>query len=248
MNPDLIQYFAQIDLDKNPRAIGNKNLVSVTPFGKQLAFAGSYLESQGFFSEHTIERDNKLDKPWPILTWPFLDFIASLKLSDTTLIELGAGGSTLAFAKLFNRVVSFENSAKFVEVLKNKLPENASVTHFAGDIFDIGAVDLKPDDWILVDFSGKRTRFIKDLTTDRSESELPVVVILDNSDWYRNGAQLLASAGYSEIPFFGLKSGQTWVSCTSFFFVPNRLRLQFNAPFRQPLLSRPLSASWDSLD
>lgn len=248
MNPDLIQYFAQIDLDKNPRMVGNRSLVSVTAFGKQLAFAGSYLESQGFFSEDTIERSDQTNGSWPILTWPFLDFIGCLDLSDTTLIELGAGGSTLAFAKVFERVVSFENNREFVETLQTKLPENASVTHFSGDTFDMGAVDVKPDNWVLVDFSGKRTKFIKDLTTQKPISELPAAIILDNSDWYRNGARLLASSGYAEVPFFGLKSGQTWVSCTSFFFVPDRLRLQFKTPFRQPLFSRSLSAKWDSLE
>lgn len=248
MEPQTIEYFAQIELEKNPKMVGNPGLLSVTSFGRKLGFASSYLQSRGFFSDGTMVGGNADNGPWPILTWPFLDFLAGLDLSDTRLVELGAGGSTLALAALFNRVVSFENSASFVEKLTGVLPANATVTLFHGDTLDVGAVDMTPADWLLVDFSGKRTRFIKDMIAEKPSSRLPVAVILDNSDWYRNAGQLLASAGYSEVPFFGLKSGQTWVSCTSFFFLPDRLRLRFKTPFHQPPFSRTLAAQWDSLD
>jgi len=248
MKRQAIEYFAQIDLAKNPKMVGNRNLVTVTPFGRKLGFASSYLQSHGFFSDDTIVRGEQDDGPWPILTWPFLDFLASLDLSDTRLVELGAGGSTLVFAQLFDRVESYENGAKFVEKLRPKLPPNVTLTLFKGDTFDAGTLTLAPEDWLLVDFAGKRTRFIKDLVSATPKGELPLVVVLDNSDWYRTGAGLLAETGYAEIPFFGLKSGQTWVSCTSFFFVPERLRLRFRAPFPRLPFTRDLVAPWDSLD
>ena len=43
-------------------------------------------------------------------------------------------------------------------------------------------------------------------------------MFFDNSEWYRNGVNFLTKSGFREIPFFGLKPIEDWVSCTSVLF------------------------------
>ena len=136
----------------------------------------------------------------------------------------------------------------WAETLEHHLPANVTLHRFTGETLDPQSVPVEPEHWLLVDFSGKRTRFISEFLTGKSTDILPVVVILDNSDWYRNGARLLTTAGYREIPFYGMKSGQTWISCTSFFFLPARIQLASRQPFYQPEFSRSLSPEWDRVE
>lgn len=244
----MIEHIAKLDTAKNPQVVAGRNAVPITDFGIRIGFANAVLHARGFFADNTLERDDLLDEPRPLLTWPFLDFLSALTLSNIDLVELGAGNSTLAFSKMFKRVASYENNGAWATALSASLPDNVTLNRFAGERLDARVVDVQPENWLLVDFAGKRTRFIKELVAQKSVSALPVVVILDNSDWYRNGAGILAEAGYVEIPFFGFKSGQTWVSCTSWFFLPDRLRLEFKAPFQQAPFSRAVSPQWDSGD
>jgi hypothetical protein len=246
-SPHMIEYVTKVDVSKDPKLAANPNVVPVTQAGLRLAFATSVLQARGFFQENSAER---LDgaHPTPLLTWPLLDFLNALALSSTTLIELGAGNSTFAFAKMFARVVSYENNARWAQLLRERLPANVELRAFEGETLAAKSVALDPQDWLLIDFAGKRTRFIKDLLALTNTDARPAVILLDNSDWYRNGARLLSEAGYSEIPFFGLKSGQTWVSCTSFFFITSRVKLEYKTPFVAPAFSRAMSAKWDALD
>ena len=223
------------------------NAVQMSNTGLKLGFADSWLQARGFYIDNSRPRENIIEEPWPLLTWPFLDFISTLDLSGIDLVELGAGNSTVVFSKQFRTVRSFENDRKWADFLRPKLARNVRLTVFSGETLDPGTVAVKPAEWVLVDFAGKRTRFLKQLVANRRPASLPVVVILDNSDWYRNGANLLLRAGYSEIPFFGLKSGQTWVSCTSFFFFSKRLRLKACEPFQLPPFSRIRDPRRDSL-
>jgi len=74
-----------------------------------------------------------------------------------------------------------------------------------------------------------------------------VAIVLDNADWYRNGAQLLSQHGYLELPFYGFKSGQSWISCTSLFIDPKRFAPVPKAPFYTPAFSKEADNSWDAL-
>jgi hypothetical protein len=221
----MIEYVARIDLAKHPEAAAGSGAVPMTAFGIRMGFANAVLHARGFFAENSIARPDLAQHPRPLLTWPFLDFLSTVDVSAIDLVELGAGNSTLAFAGIFRRVTAYENNQAWLDVLAGRLPANASLKYFAGETLDPATVDVQAGDWLLVDFAGKRTRFLKQLLALKRPADLPVAIVLDNSDWYRNGARLLAAAGYAEIPFFGMKSGQTWISCTSLFIIPERTRL-----------------------
>ena len=243
----LAGYLMPVPLRQHERARGNLNAVQMTSAGMRAGFAHSWLQARGFFIDNSAPRENLFEDPRPLLTWPFLDFVSTLELSEVDLVELGAGSSTIFFSKKFRSLRSFENDHAWARALEARLASNVSLHRFSGERLDPALVAVEADEWLLIDFAGKRTRFIKELLEHQKSAALPAVVILDNADWYRNGAELLRDAGYTELPFFGLKSGQTWASCTSFFFLPSRLRLEFAQPFRLPVFSRPRTHPWDSV-
>jgi len=242
-----IEYVARVDLAQHPDAPAHRSAVPVTAAGVRAGFAHSVLEQRGFFAANTVSRERLGEDPRPLLTWPFLDFLAAVDLSAIDLVELGAGNSTLAFARMFRSVSSHENDARWRAALAPHLPSNAVLHAYEGDLPDATKVPVRPADWLVVDFAGMRTRFIRDLARHLARESLPVVVVLDNADWFRNGARLLREAGYTELPFFGFKSGQTWLSCTGFYFQADRLRLTYRDPFVQPAFSRPVLTKWDTL-
>ena len=96
-------------------------------------------------------------------------------------------------------------------------------------------LEYRGEGWLLVDFAGKRTRF--STVPQSGARRATVAIVLDNADWYRRGAQLLQQHGYLELPFYGFKSGQSWISCTSLFIDPPR----FAPRRRSPSFSRRFS-------
>ena len=73
------------------------------------------------------------------------------------------------------------------------------------DSFDINSCDV-----MLLDCAENRANIAKAI----SESGFQGIVFF-NPEWYRNGVSILTEAGFREIPFFGLKPVEDWVSCTS---------------------------------
>ena len=180
----------------------------------------------------------------PLLTWSFLDFMATRKLDDQNLVELGCGNSTVWFGQRFKSVRSFETDPRWIELVTKKVPSNVTVTQITRAELESASFSFSSSDWLLVDFAGNRTCFLESML---HKGVKPSHIILDNSDWYRMGASLLIDSGYTEIPFFGFKSSQTWISCTSIFLLglPSMLK---EGTFETPQNARAINNSWDKLD
>jgi hypothetical protein len=198
---------------------------------------------RGFFLDSSLSQLSQGQSQLPLLTWSFLDYLATRKTCEQNLVELGSGNSTLWLSQRFSKVISYETSPQWADEITKVLPANASINLVNLEVLEAAQVDLQLTDWLLIDFAGRRTRFINNML---KRGINPNHIILDNADWYRNGASLLIEAGYTEIPFFGFKSGQTWISCTSLF-----LRELPSAPgegeFCVPENCRVTRNSWDRL-
>lgn len=207
-------YF-EFDRKKAPPEIAQHSAnITLTDGGKLIGAAISVLETQGYFQKGGLDFGTT---PRPLLTLPFLDFTSCQDLSGQTIAELGAGQSTLYFQNAFKTVHSFETDANWLEQLRSRVAPNVNLTGLTvAEIEDL-AFALPETEWLLVDFAGKRTKFIRSLMSRAAERKLPDYIVLDNSDLYRNGARILAENGYQEIPFVGLKSFQAYVDVTSLF-------------------------------
>ena len=212
------------------------------------AFVYREMSQRGFFLKSNLDKIESLNKQLPILTWSFLDFIKTLDLKDVTLHELGSGSSTIWFSDVFKYVESYETNEDWYKKLKPLLKNNVFLK--LSKLVDIYkcSIKFKSRDWLLIDFAGKRTKFINELVK-RSDDQIPAQVILDNPEWYRNGAKLLNNRGYSEIPFFGFKSSYpSLISCTSLFILKNQFKIKTLSEFYYPMFSRKIKNDWDIID
>lgn len=207
--------FIQIKPDNITEEIKqNASILELNPFSHKMAFLSNEMVSRGFFSDNNLSQISAGTDQLPLLTWPFLDFFKSIDIEKNRLIELGSGNSTLWFAKNFKNVISYETNPEWYEQIVNKAPKNCLINQINEPELILCNVEYNEADWMLIDFAGRRTQFIFNML---KKNILPAIVILDNSEWYRKGASLLHSKGYIEIPFFGFKSGQMHLSCTSIF-------------------------------
>lgn len=237
-----MRYYARLNPAKLDEAFLNRDeVLRLTDAGAQLGFGLSVLQERGLLYDG---RAPNPEQPLPLLTWPFLDFLDSLELSGLELLELGAGNSTLWFQRRFGRVRSFETDPEWCRALSRWLAPNVELTSIELDALEHARIDYRGEAFLLVDFAGKRTRFLQHFLAQCAERR-PSAIALDNADWYRNGAALLTRAGYLELPFHGFKSSQSFVSCTSLFIDPARFAPAIKQPFHQPAFARRFENAWD---
>ncbi|MDB9718891.1 tetratricopeptide repeat protein [Candidatus Pelagibacter sp.] len=222
-----------------------KQLINKTP--EKIRFIYDELKLKNFFSDSNIEQIKKGEEQLPLLTWPLLDFLKTINLKNNELFELGSGNSTIWLSKIFKQIQSFETDKNWYQTLKLKLDKN--VSYNLATLEEIYECSFKfiPQNWLLIDFAGKRAMFIKKLIGFKDEN-LPAQIILDNSEWYRNSSRLLCDRGYTEIPFYGFKSGENIISCSSLFLLKNNFYLEMLPEFFFPNNSRKINNNWDSLD
>jgi tetratricopeptide (TPR) repeat protein len=238
------------ELDERKKAMEyceNVLKTKLTESPEKSSFVYREVSQRGFFLQSNLEKVDDWNKQLPLLTWPFLDFIKTLDLKDIILHELGSGSSTLWFSNVFKCVESYETNKDWYEKLKPLLKSNVILKlSRLEDIYNC-SIQFKPSDWLLIDFTGKRTKFIHELVK-LSDEKLPAQLILDNPEWYRNGAKILIDRGYTEIPFFGFKSGEAIIACTSLFILKKYFKMRALSKFYYPMHSMKIDNSWDTID
>ena len=180
----------------------------------KLEFFYKYLSSLGIFEYQPGQLMVSDSKAIPLLTNSFLSWFETQHWGDKTLLELGSGSSTLYFAKHFSKVISLETNQEWYSKLSNVLPSNVEYIKTKNIIKSIDSIDLHSCNALLLDCAENRAVIAKYLC----QKQFRGVVFFDNSEWYRNGIKLFITSGYREIPFFGIKPVEDWVSCTSVLF------------------------------
>ena len=211
------------------------------------AFVYREAAERGYFLQNDLKQFKKKKTILPILTWPFLDFIQTLDLKDITLHELGSGNSTIWFSNVFKFVESYETNESWYKELKPRLNDNVSyrLTNIE-NIYDC-SIKFRSSDWLLIDFAGKRTKFINQMCK-LSDDKIPAQVILDNSELYRNGAKILIDKGYIEIPFYGFNNSIVATCCTSLFLLKDSFKIMNLSKFYYPKFSKNIEQEWDKID
>jgi len=244
----MLRYYARLNPTQAPKELlAREGVLKLNDFGAQLGFGVSVLRQREFFQGEAGEGPPTPEAAQPLLTWPFLDFIEHLDLQGQSLIELGAGFSTIWFSKRFGKIRSFETNPEWHAAVARNVASNVELSLVPLAQLENAELEYRGESWLVVDFAGKRTAFLNQFLSRVSAPSRPSAIVLDNADWYRRGAQLLKEHGYLELPFYGFKSGQAWISCTSLFIEPTLFAPVQRQPFYQPAFSREMQNSWDSL-
>jgi hypothetical protein len=221
------------------------NHLKMTKLGQCLGSLFSGLELRGYFESIAADTSIRNSDPLPVLTYSFMDYLENHDFSDFHLIEFGSGNSTLYFEKKFKSVISYETDFSWYEKIK-KIVTTTKYIYIEAEKLENGEFSLNMDiegkNIILIDAHCNRYKIAKHCL----EKNIPAFVILDNSDWYRNTAELISSFNYFEVPFWGHKNNEHWESCTSLFISIDNLKYLKNTNSRRPPLSRSGSNNgWD---
>jgi len=133
--------------------------------------------------------EEKVQKPYPLLTHDFVKYFIKKDLKDKTLLELGSGLSTIFWADYFKEVYSYESDSNWIQKLKNEyeIPKNVEINEVIPDtIFkDSKFLDyVKNCDYIIIDNNPnhgiRRGVYAQYVITHKKEDSQ---IILDNSTW-----------------------------------------------------------------
>ncbi len=185
----------------------DRSLYSTTDYWMMVSFLLNYYDNKNFFK--------KSKTMFPNLTYPFISWVNSHEFSSWDLIEFGSGDSTLYFASCFKQVYSFETSKKYYDIIRSNNIKNVNIELVSTNKLEQLEVNFEVSDntIAIVDSACNRFKLIKNLILNKPIN----IIVLDNSDNYKNTCSLLNSYDYKEIPFWGLKQGEHFESCTSVF-------------------------------
>ena len=213
------------------------------PIPARLGFLISYFKTLGGFNSSQEKLVNVTGEPIPLLTSGFLHWFETINWSHLSFLELGSGNSTLYFSRHFKFVSSFESNQNWYQKLGPMLPKNVNYKYANPILLALKNENLKNHDVILIDAGENRAKIARVI----SETDFTGLIFFDNAEWYRHGVSILTKAGYTEIPFFGIKPVTNYVSCTSILVKPDSIAKWFTSDWlRQPALSTTLMYnSWD---
>ena len=154
-------------------------------------------------------------EPIPWITYPAIEFLKQLDLSDRTVFEYGCGGSTVFWSRIAKHVDSVEHDADFYHIVKPMLPPNCTLTlRVSPEEYVNAPAEQGPYDIIVID-GHSRVRCSEIAPQYLSKGG---VIILDNSDWFFEASQNLRNHDLIEVDMAGMGPISDFVSTTSFYF------------------------------
>lgn len=160
----------------------------------------------------SIDKD---DNPIPWYTYPSIEFIKQMDLSDKTVFEFGSGNSTLFWASRCRKVVAIEDNRDWYNTIQARLPKNVEYCLIEEEEPYVNAIQQYPDAFDIIVIDGKH-RF--DCTTQAIKRLSPTgFFILDNADWHPKSSKLLRESGLIEIDMAGFNPINGYTTTTSFY-------------------------------
>jgi hypothetical protein len=197
---------------------------------RHITKASSVLELEyGHYNSVVKQRAlNKYNKPIPWFTYPAIDYLDQLDLSQRIMLEWGAGNSSLFFSGLVKKIYSIEHDEEWFKNVKELGISNhdlrlVPVTQYAANPRDL---NMKFD-IILID--GIEREGCADVAIELLHPD--GFIILDNSERHPDIAEKLRSHDLIQIDFhgFGPINNYTWT--TSLFLTRS---VAFSPIGRQP--------------
>lgn len=160
--------------------------------------------------------------PLPWYTYPMIAFLQTKNFADCSVLEFGAGQSTLWWAKRARCVVSLEDDAEWHFRLTNRVGENVELHLVDGQLQGTEfLLEGRRFDVIVIDGLDRLTCACRALDLLAPHG----AVIFDNSDGHWGGRDgeypvldLFRENGYSRVDFYGHAPGVIVPHCTSLFF------------------------------
>ena len=155
--------------------------------------------------------------PW--YTYPLIDLLLVKIFSDKTILEFGAGQSTVWWSQRAKNVLSFEGDQIWFDSLQSNLPTNVELHYVSNsDPKIVSVLGEKLFDVIIIDGLSRfnASKIALNHLNKRG------VIIVDNSDGWSEGdypiMTLFRNEGFSRVDFYGHTPGVMNPHCSSVFF------------------------------
>jgi hypothetical protein len=188
-----------------------KNLGTTNKYTK----ASDLLERDyGHYNSKILKKSvNAENEPIPWFTYPAIDYLKQLDLSNKAMLEWGAGNSSLFFAKKVKSLYSIEHDKDWFKKVEQFNIENQTLI-FADLNYEIEPKKLADGfDIILID-GIKRDACAKVSITMINKGGL---IILDNSDRHPYIAESFRNVGFIQVDFHGFGPINEYSWTTSIF-------------------------------
>lgn len=193
-------------------------------FNRPNHWAEKILDDNFGHNKSNLEKKSidKNQQPLPWYTYPAIEFINQLDLSDKYVFEWGSGNSSIYYSNVAKEVISVESDKYWYDIVKRYPRSNGKVIFrnehdYPNVICDLG----RKFDIIIID-GLKRVicaQIGPDFLADGG------MIILDNSDWFIEAGDILRDTDLIQIDFSGFGPINKYSWTTSFFLTRN-----FNIP------------------
>ena len=180
--------------------------------------------------EASIDRHGQ---PVPWFSYPAIEFLARLDLSEKSVFEYGCGNSTRYWGRRAASVVSVEHVPEYYALIAPQLPANCDLSLRAPAENYIGALARANQDRggrgfdVIVIDGHSRVRCAEHAAEHLAPGGM---IILDNAEWFPEAAAHLRGAGLIEVTFSGFAPIGEATQTTTLFF---------DRAFNFPLEDRP---------
>lgn len=155
-------------------------------------------------------------EPLPWMTYPLIEFLKNLDLSDCHVFEFGAGSSTLFWAQRTASVTAIEKNEQWYRQIEALQPANCELMWCPRDRDYIAALAQEDRRYDLIVIDGAVRYPCAEAALDRLTDR--GLIILDNTEWYPQTARRITAAGFTQIDFSGFGPINAFTSTSSLFF------------------------------
>lgn len=154
--------------------------------------------------------------PIPWFSYPAVEYLHGLDLSELSVLEFGSGFSTLYWSRRARAVLSIEDDAEWAKRLRPMLGDNARIRLVTAPADYPTAIDAPEMTFGLIVIDGSSR-------LECAQASLPRLrhggtIILDDADDYPDVAAALRAADLLQVDFAGFNPINTYTKTTSFFF------------------------------
>jgi hypothetical protein len=179
--------------------------------------ADNILREKGWFDSErkAIPVDAEGD-PTPWYTYSMIDFLQDRLTDNLRVFEYGGGYSTIWYSKRVDTVVAVDDSEEWVEIVTPKCPRTAKIVYepsrdgYVSEVLEHSTFDI-----VVIDGS-HRTNCVDPAV--EALSDQGVIIWDDFERLDESEYEPLAEAGFSVLPFHGLKALGANYKCTAVFY------------------------------
>ncbi len=154
--------------------------------------------------------------PIPWFTYPAVEFLKTLDLSNARVFEYGSGNSSFFFAQRAKEVIAVENDLIWADIVASKNIENLKILKISEKESYVNSPLEQEGKFDIVVVDGRNriacTAIAADVVFENG------IVIIDNSDWYPLACSFMRERGWFQVDFSGLGPIAPFPWTTSVFF------------------------------